>query len=385
MTSPESTNLQPSLTRSSLYALVWSTPLTLLCKRFGLSDVGLAKICRKHRVPIPYRGYWARVAAGQTPEQIPLPKGTDVIVDLHPGLVPAAEPAAPEDSEVAAAVATARTCSGKDLVPDHLDTAHPLVRQLAKQMKRLKADEYGRLPTSGREPPAAWVSPACLERALRVLDGIVHGAVRRGYKVTEVPGPSIQIEVAGQSLRFHIEERSKRFEVTEAERSVIKKRRPYEYVPRYRYQPEGLLSLRIDTATYNQPTTRSRWADSKLHRLESVLPDFFEALAELSVYRRRAAEQAERERIRQEAQSKLNAEHDAAARQLHELAERWDKFSKLRAIIQEIEARGLNSNRSLAGFEDWRAWAERYLANLDPLTKITLGERNYGAYWPHYL
>jgi hypothetical protein len=53
------------LTREQLYALVWSKPVSELAKDFGISDVGLAKRLRKLNVPVPGRGYWARVSAGQ--------------------------------------------------------------------------------------------------------------------------------------------------------------------------------------------------------------------------------------------------------------------------------------------------------------------------------
>jgi hypothetical protein len=51
--------------RESLYEKVWRQPMQKLAKEFGISDVGLAKICRKLFVPLPGRGYWARKAAGQ--------------------------------------------------------------------------------------------------------------------------------------------------------------------------------------------------------------------------------------------------------------------------------------------------------------------------------
>jgi len=38
-----------------------------LSKDFGISDVALAKRCRRLRIPIPGRGYLARVDAGQKP------------------------------------------------------------------------------------------------------------------------------------------------------------------------------------------------------------------------------------------------------------------------------------------------------------------------------
>ena len=63
-----------TLTRQSLYDLVWSRPMSTLAKEFGISDVGLAKRCRAVDVPIPYRGYWARKTAGQDPAKLPLPK-----------------------------------------------------------------------------------------------------------------------------------------------------------------------------------------------------------------------------------------------------------------------------------------------------------------------
>ena len=51
--------------REELYEKVWQRPVQRLAKEFGISDVGLAKVCRKLFVPLPGRGYWARKAAGQ--------------------------------------------------------------------------------------------------------------------------------------------------------------------------------------------------------------------------------------------------------------------------------------------------------------------------------
>lgn len=51
--------------REELYQKVWDRPVQIVAKDFGMSDVGLAKICRKLFVPLPGRGYWARKAAGK--------------------------------------------------------------------------------------------------------------------------------------------------------------------------------------------------------------------------------------------------------------------------------------------------------------------------------
>ena len=48
----------PYLTRTELYELVWHEPTRTVAGRLGISDVGLAKICRKFHIPRPWRGYW---------------------------------------------------------------------------------------------------------------------------------------------------------------------------------------------------------------------------------------------------------------------------------------------------------------------------------------
>lgn len=64
------------MTRQELYELVWAEPMGRLAERFGLSDRGIAKICAKAEVPVPERGYWARVQAGRTATKPPLPAPT---------------------------------------------------------------------------------------------------------------------------------------------------------------------------------------------------------------------------------------------------------------------------------------------------------------------
>jgi integrase len=60
--------------RKKLYDEVWSEPAISVAKWYGISDVALAKMCRKLSVPLPGVGYWAKVAAGQSPPRRALPK-----------------------------------------------------------------------------------------------------------------------------------------------------------------------------------------------------------------------------------------------------------------------------------------------------------------------
>jgi len=63
--------------RQELYNLVWSEPITTLADRFGISDVGLAKVCRRSDIPVPPRGFWAMVASGSTFQRPNLPDRLD--------------------------------------------------------------------------------------------------------------------------------------------------------------------------------------------------------------------------------------------------------------------------------------------------------------------
>lgn len=65
-------NPKRSMSREELYELVWSTPMQKLAETYGLSDRGLAKTCQRYLVPVPSRGYWAKIDAGQSIKRTPL-------------------------------------------------------------------------------------------------------------------------------------------------------------------------------------------------------------------------------------------------------------------------------------------------------------------------
>ena len=69
-------NIPPSrYDRVRLYEEVWTEPTQKVAKRYGVSDVAIAKACASLNIPKPPRGYWARNAAGKkVPKRPPLPK-----------------------------------------------------------------------------------------------------------------------------------------------------------------------------------------------------------------------------------------------------------------------------------------------------------------------
>lgn len=72
---PERRGRRPmELSREELYERVWGEPVATLAERWGISDRGLAKACRRAEVPVPPRDYWAKVHAGKRPRRTRLPK-----------------------------------------------------------------------------------------------------------------------------------------------------------------------------------------------------------------------------------------------------------------------------------------------------------------------
>jgi hypothetical protein len=72
MRRPDSVKL--SLDRTELFRLAWSTPMMKLAGDWGLSDRGLAKAFGRLRIPVPPRGFWAKVNAGKRVRRPRLPK-----------------------------------------------------------------------------------------------------------------------------------------------------------------------------------------------------------------------------------------------------------------------------------------------------------------------
>ena len=50
--------------RDELYQEVWSTPMWTLARKYGISDVGLAKVCRKLDNPTTRPGLLGEEASG---------------------------------------------------------------------------------------------------------------------------------------------------------------------------------------------------------------------------------------------------------------------------------------------------------------------------------
>jgi hypothetical protein len=123
-----------TLTRSELYDLVWSKPLSKLAPELGVSDVGLAKLCKRHNVPTPARGYWAKLEAGHAVTRALLP---DVVArDESIGITPTLSGIPGEAHEE---IANAKAQPRADLPLAHNAPEEDLHRSVRKTARRLRA------------------------------------------------------------------------------------------------------------------------------------------------------------------------------------------------------------------------------------------------------
>jgi hypothetical protein len=70
----ETARLMRQYDRETLYDQVWSKPVLDVAKGYRISGVRLGKVCRALRIPVPPRGYWARVRSGASVRKPPLPR-----------------------------------------------------------------------------------------------------------------------------------------------------------------------------------------------------------------------------------------------------------------------------------------------------------------------
>jgi hypothetical protein len=235
------------LTREQLHDLVWKQSVSQLAREFGTSDVSLAKWCKQLNVPRPGRGHWAKIQAGRTiaSKELPPPIAgmpTELTLERHE-----ARPMAPDESIVSAPVFE------QVQVPTTLDDIHPLVAKTRKVLLRAEVRD-GWLLNDAPECAPIYVSKAMLDRALRVLEGLLRAVTRAGWTL-DCPNkgrPAISVE--GVRVPFSIEE-TRTFGATMLE-----------------LVPKGLLRITLPWSPGHGGGRRT-FQDAKVQRVENILDE----------------------------------------------------------------------------------------------------------------
>lgn len=169
------TSKKTNLERQKLFDEAWATPVTKLAKTYGLSDVGLRKICAALDVPLPPRGYWAKLAAGKTIPKPALHKTT------HPTTYERVMHVVVVDEVLEERVAKARASpvdTENSKMPDYSPPLDPAAfsqqaKLVIRAMKGVKLEE-GAFSSLGVTWGDISVSPDLKERALQLVDRFAH-------------------------------------------------------------------------------------------------------------------------------------------------------------------------------------------------------------------
>lgn len=352
------------VTREELYEWVWTTPTQQLAERFGISDVALAKICKKLKVPKPPRGYWAQVASGYKPRKAALPKvgsahQQHVYLDGEPKIVEKPSLSGPTLSLI-------ETVNQKEIsIPDVLARPHPLIRATRAYLKSQKPNDYGML-WRNEDCVDIRISKTSMMRGLILLDVLFRQLESLGYQISLSDRSGTRISKGGIEMKVSLYERASRSENPPPEKDA-----PSWSYDRYSFTPSGELELNLERWPLNQ----RRWRDTPTTKLEDRLTDIVVEIVGSSDLlqqdrERRALEEAERQRIAREREEQRRIEEEEIRRRtdLFDQATSWVTVDNLRNFIAQSE----NVLKKSAAAENerlssWVAWAQQQADSVDPI------------------
>jgi hypothetical protein len=351
---------QEKISREQLYEQVWSTPMRKLALEYGVSDVALAKMCGRLKIPKPGRGYWARLAAGERIKRPRLPPSTDGREFIYLERTPQPDidvppPEVPPDAPV----------------PETLQDAHKVVRKIAIALMNAPVDEHQRVFIAGARGATVAVSLAVHRRALLILDALCKVMITRGHEVDfrEVSEGSsshcqLAILVDGESVVISMDERLTRMENPPSE--------PEKSARKYDYIPDGKLSIFV----HDGPYSGRHWSDMKRTTLERRLGHI---VLDVESVARRRREQREADELRQRLERKARerqqaerarAEHQALlVKDLKEMAGSWELACRLRGFLLAVDEATPPDARDET-FTAWFRWATSFLEATDPTLRF---------------
>ncbi len=359
--------------RKELYELVWAQPVTKVAKQFGVSDVAIAKACRKLKVPLPGRGYWAKKVNGHAVQTVPLPKAKDIPQVSKP------QPRAPGETSLFDLEDQHEIDRIEDLLRSghlrpkaQISSQHPTVSRTSKEARHAKED-WRHLLILPHGCLDVRVTKASVDRALDLMEAIFEVCERHGIKVlAEDVGTGI--EYLGEKVRFGIVEKVKQFELPPLPPGKYEYRHTYAGKP-IDFAPTGILGLEIHEYT----DLRKNWNDTKHRKLEEGLAEFIATLMKTAVVlHRRTVERQREEREKQEriaAYKQLKSElllEQKRVDDLLKMTENWKRAQMIREFLViyrnqlESEQQPIEVGSKL---EKWLDWAEQQADRLDPLVQ----------------
>jgi predicted transcriptional regulator len=349
--------------RRELYEKVWQFPLRKLAAEYGISDVGLAKVCRKLEIPLPGLGHWTKIACGHSIPRPPLPALENVPVLVRQIRKPEIA-VLPEDTPELERIRQV-ALSATPIVTKAMLT-HPLIEKTRQVLNNKPSKDKEKLYASHE---LEWldlrVTKNCLPRALRIMAALIHMLDQEGFKVVveKKATESTSAVVYGEKIRFGLIERFKQI-----------KPMPKPTTAAYSYNPVTLEStgiLSIEVWNYYSGGPQKVWRDRESAKLEQQLPGCVAGMMRIALRERAEAkaqyeEQLAKQKKIEEVESELRKIQieEKRIKALRRDAVDWHRAERLRRYI--AAARDSSSKDT-----EWIAWAESQADRLDPLKENT--------------
>ena len=353
-----------TISRQELYKLVWSKPVVKIAKEFGISDVAVAKICKKMNIPKPGLGYWAKKKYGKRTKTKPLPTDNEGGLESYTISKWAEPDLKPESEAVRKHREYESLAENIVIVKSKLSNAHPLVQISKAKLSNPNTDRYKRC-YGERGGLNISVSKSCISRALLIMDALIKALSKRGYETSlagEYNGVTI-VNIDGEEFNIAIQEASKRILADDSG----KKRERYSFEPMYDYVPTGKLTLQITNIYYGDKSVK----DSKTQRIEDNLNGFILMLikaAEHEKVRRKAREIENREyevRVQREQEIRNKRKQEKQkVKELFDNADIWSKCVLARDYIAAVQSHG-DGESDEAEFDSWVQWATEKVDKLE--------------------
>jgi len=347
------------VTREKLFEQAWESPISQLAKAYGISDVGLAKICKRMEIPRPPRGYWSKLKVGRAPLK---PRLRPVSESGQERIVITPTPAGQRHTALAEAPEIIS-------VPESLLDPHRLTARSQAALENSKPDERGIIVLRNKSCLDIRVTRVSIDRACRIMDALLKALNARGYRVTVGEGNKAKtvVMVDGEALEIGIDEKISRTNHVLTRAEEARYGRSFRIPPRYDYFSTGILSLRLHNATY---CGRQQWADGTRQKVEECLGTVIQALQQAAQQKKVQREEDERRRKAWEEEAEHQRERQRLARLEVQRAEKlnadtnaWVQATRIRRYVVELE----RVTNPVPNLKSWIAWARSYADTIDPL------------------
>lgn len=352
-----------TLTRDQLYDIVWSKPISVLAKEFGLSDNDLRKICKNHNIPLPYMGYWSKLRHGKPVRKVMLPTGNDVNeIIISP---PNENPQANQNESISRTILIKEIeTKYKNLiqVPARLTNPDELIVNARTALVDKNIYSHHGLIAASSGFINITVAPENVPRALRFMDTLTKLLRARGHETNNVKDTS-HIVVFGEPLVIHLQEKLKYEYVIEGE---------YNWKTRHEH-PTGIFMLRT---WKNYHWHQKVWSDGKF-LIEEVLAKIVAGIELLALNEKAKQielekfweQQEEEQRIKKERRDREELD-GANFQKLLAQSQVWKQSQILSEFISTIESKLIADGELTDESREWLVWAKKKAEKFNPLNKI---------------